>query len=469
MPKTKIIGTIGPVSSQEKVLEPLIRNGLDGVRLNFSFGTNKEFEEIIKLVRRIEARLKKPIAIIQDLQGIKIRTGILKGGEAFLRKGSDFTITTKKMVGNESIVSTTYRSLTRDVKKGDRILLDDGLIELKVREVKGREVRCRVIEGGILRDHKGINLPGVKISAPPLTKKDIEDLRFGISHGVDYIALSFVRSHKDILELKKRIKEIGANIPVIAKIEKPEAIKNLDRILKVSDSALVARGDLGVEMAPEEVPILQKEIILKARKARIPVITATQMLESMTEHLRPTRAEASDVANAIFDGTDSVMLSRETSVGKYPLEAVRMMRRIIDASESKSTERAMPPAEGGLSFPEAICLSAYTAAMKVKAKFIVVFTQSGSTALLISKLRPPVPIIAFTPHEEIMRRMTLYWGVIPKIMKPIENTDEMIDEVERVMLSERLARKGDILIILSGAPIYKKGTTNLMKIHRIGL
>jgi pyruvate kinase len=470
MPKTKIIGTIGPASSEEKLLESLIRNGLDGVRLNFSFGTHKEFEEIIKRVRRIEARLKKPIAIIQDLQGLKIRTGLLKGGEAILKKGNDFTITTKKMVGDESTVSTTYRNLHKDIKKGDRILLDDGLIELKVREVKDREVHCRAIEGGILRDRKGINLPGVKISAPPLTKKDIEDLRFGISHGVDYIALSFVRSHKDISELKRQIEKMGAKIPVIAKIEKPEAIKNLDNIIKISEALMVARGDLGVEMPPEDVPILQKEIILKARQARIPVITATQMLESMAEHLRPTRAEASDVANAIFDGTDAVMLSRETSTGKYPLDTVRMMLRIIDTSESNLMMRRdiITRSEETLFVPEAVSLAASTAALKVKAKAIVVFTQSGSTALLISKSRPPVPIIAFTPHREVVRGMALYWGVIPKIMRPIENTDEMIEEVDRVMLAGHLARKGDTLVILSGAPIYKKGTTNLMKIHKIG-
>lgn len=468
MPKTKIIATIGPASNSEKTMEALIRNGLDGVRLNFSFGTHKEFEEIIKRVRKIEARLKKPVAIIQDLQGLKIRTGILEGGEAVLKKGNDFTITTRDIVGDNVSISTTYRKLHRDVKRGDRILLDDGVMELKVKEVRGKDVLCKVIAGGILRDSKGINLPGVEISAPPLTGKDIEDLRFGISQGVDYIALSFVRSHRDILELKRRIEGIGRDIPVIAKIEKPQAIRNLDKIIDVSDCLMVARGDLGVEMNPEDVPILQKEIILKARI--IPVITATQMLESMAEHLRPTRAEASDVANAIFDGTDAVMLSRETSTGKYPVEAVRMMARLIDASESNMMKEkdAVETFEEALSFPEAASFAAFTTAKRVKAKAIVAFTQSGSTALLISKLRPPVTIIAFTPHREVVRRMALYRGVIPKIMRPIENTDEMIEEVDRVMLAEHLARKGNTLVILSGAPIYKKGTTNLMKIHRIG-
>lgn len=469
MPKTKIIGTIGPASSQEKTLEALIRNGLDVVRLNFSFGTHEGFGEIIKRVREIEKAFKRPIAIIQDLQGIKIRTGPLKKEEVTLKKGEDFTITTAHILGDDKIVSTSYSRLPMDLKSGDKIFIDDGLIQLEVKNVKDSKVYCHILEGGILRPYKGMNLPGVSISVPSLTRKDIDDLRFGISHGIDYVALSFVRSDEDIIDLREVMRTEGVNIPVIAKIERPEAIKNLDGILKMADAIMIARGDLGVEMSPEDVPILQKEIILKARRSMIPVITATQMLESMKEYLRPTRAEASDVANAILDGTDAVLLSAETSIGKYPVETVRMMARIIDAAEKSEIKILDSPPREKPSIPEAISNSACHTAKEIGAKAIVAFTQSGFTALLISKFRPTVPIIAFSPHKGVMRKMSLYWGVIPKRMRPIKNTDEMIDELDRIFLTERLARKGDTLVILSGAPIHKRGATNLMKIHKIGV
>ena len=466
----KIVCTIGPASSSPKVIERLIKAGMDVARLNFSHGTHNEYKKVIKSIRDTSRKLKKAVAILQDLQGPKIRTGLLKDGKIILKSGNKFVLTGRKILGTSEMVSTTYSSMYRDVKKGDRILLDDGLISLKVNNVKGTEIACEVINGGVLTDHKGINLPGIKVGLSSITEKDIEDLYFGIKQGVDYVAISFVRTDKDVKSVKDIIKKKGSFIPVIAKLEKPEAIDNLEKIVDEADGLMVARGDLGVEMSPEAVPVIQKNIISMANKKEKPVITATQMLESMINNPRPTRAEASDVANAIFDGTDAVMLSGETASGKYPVESVEIMARIIFAAESGSLYRHVSDRRRGRisTYPNAVSSAAVHASHQIEAKLIVVFTQSGSTALLVSKQRPSMPIIAYTPSENIMRRLNLYWGVIPKTMGLIEDTDDLIREMDRGLVSNKMVRKGDSVVILMGMPISQKGVTNMMKLHRVG-
>ena len=466
----KIVCTIGPASSSPKVIERLIKAGMDVARLNFSHGTHDEHKKVIKSIRDTSRRLKKTVAILQDLQGPKIRTGLLKDGRVVLKSGNRFILTGRKLIGTSEIISTTYPAMYRDVKKGDRILLDDGLMSLKVNNVKGTDITCEVINGGVLTDHKGINLPGIKVGLSSITKKDIEDLYFGIGQCVDYVAISFVRTDKDVKSVKDIIKKGGVFIPVIAKLEKPEAIDNLEKIMDAADGLMVARGDLGVEMSPEAVPVIQKNIINMANRKEKPVITATQMLESMINNPRPTRAEASDVANAIFDGTDAVMLSGETASGKYPIESVEIMARIISAAESGSLYRHVSDRRRGRisTFPDAVSSAAVHASHQIEAKLIVVFTQSGSTALFVSKQRPSMPIIAYTPIENIMRRLNLYWGVIPKTMGLIEDTDGLIREMDRSLVADKLVRKGDSVVILMGMPISQKGVTNMMKLHRVG-
>jgi pyruvate kinase len=466
----KIVCTIGPASSSPKVIEKLIRAGMDVARLNFSHGTHDEHEKVINHIRDTSRRLKKEVAIVQDLQGPKIRTGILKDGKVILKSGNKVVLTGRELIGTSEIISTTYPAMAKDVKKGDRLLLDDGLMSLRVNKVKGIDITCEVINGGVLKDHKGINLPGIKVRLSSITEKDIEDLYFGIKQGVDYVAISFVRTDKDVRSVKDIIKKKGAFIPVIAKLEKPEAIDNLEKIVDEADGLMVARGDLGVEMSPEAVPVIQKNIINSANKKGKPVITATQMLESMINNPRPTRAEASDVANAIFDGTDAVMLSGETASGKYPVESVEMMARIISSAESGSLYRHVSDRRRGRisTYPDAVSSAAVHASHQIEAKLIVVFTQSGSTALLVSKQRPTMPIIAYTPQENIMRRLNLYWGVVPKTMGLIEDTDSLIREMDRNLIAGRLVKKGESVVILMGMPISQKGVTNMMKLHRVG-
>ncbi len=364
----------------------------------------------------------------------------------------------------------TYPQLVRDVQPGARIFIDDGLIELLANRITGGAVECRVIAGGRIASNKGINLPGTRISAPTLTDKDREDLRFGVAQGVEYVALSFVRGPDDVIAAKQVIAECGGDMPVIAKIERPEAIASLGAILNQADGVMIARGDLGVEMGPEAVPVLQKRIIAEANRCRCLVITATQMLDSMTQHPHPTRAEASDVANAVFDGTDAVMLSSETAIGHHPVEAVRVMDRIIRAAE-EATEpgfvRRADLGHGEVSFPEAICTAASSAASAIAASAIVAFSELGTTTRLLSKQRPAAPIIAFTPFEPVRQRMALYWGVIPHTMVQITTTDERVREAERRLKAEGLAKTGQRIVILSGTRIGEPGGTNLMKLHLV--
>jgi pyruvate kinase len=451
------------------MIRKLIEAGMDVARLNFSHGTHEEHAQSIAILREAAVARKKPIAILADMQGPKIRTGALAGGgTVVLRAGQKFVITTAKVLGDSTRVNTTFQPMPREVKRGDRILLSDGLIELRVEGTTHTEVLCQVANGGILGEHKGINLPGVKLHVPALTGKDRADLRFALSRGADYIAVSFVRRPEDVLLAKSLVKLAKKNTPIIAKLEKPEAIENLDEILRVSEGVMVARGDLGVEMNPERVPVVQKNIIARAREFRRPVITATQMLESMTENPRPTRAEASDVANAIFDGSDAVMLSAETATGKYPLEAVGMMARIIQEAEASIHEFPRPAGTEPLKVAETVAELVCHASRELHMKLIAVFTHSGFTARLVSRYRPLVPIIAFSPEAATRRRMALLWGVTPRTIVDIKKIDALPGVAEKRLLEERLVRKGDVIGIVAGTPMGTRGTTNFMKFHVIG-
>jgi pyruvate kinase len=442
---------------------------MDVARLNFSHGTHADHARSITALRAAAIEHEKPIAIIADLQGPKIRTGPLAGGAPVtLRAGQRFVITTARVPGDSNCVSTTFRPLPREVHRGDRILLSDGLIELRVQQVRGQEVICEVVNGGLLGQHKGINLPGIQLRVPALTPKDREDLVFALKHDANYVAVSFVRHPEDVVLAKNLIRRAGKDTPVIAKLEKPEAIENLDAILRVADGVMVARGDLGVEMNPERVPVVQKMIVARAREARRPVITATQMLESMTENPRPTRAEASDVANAIFDGSDAVMLSAETASGKYPVEAVAMMARIIEEAEASITEFPRPGMQEKLKVAETVAELVCHASRELHMKLIAVFTHSGFTARLVSRYRPLVPIVAFSPEAETRRRMALIWGVMARAIVDVHKVDGLAEIAEQRLLEERLVRKGDVIGIVAGTPMGVRGTTNFMKFHVIG-
>ena len=468
--KTKIVATLGPSSSKPEQIAKLVDAGVDLFRLNFSHGANDDKAKVIDIIRSVADRKKKAIGILADLQGPKIRTGRMENGAISLRKGDSISITTDEVKGRPGLISTIYKALPTDVKPGSRILLDDGLIEFKVHCIEGNTVHCTVIEGGILKDLKGINLPGVNVSSPSLTVKDRIDLDFCLDKGVDYIALSFVRKAEDVEDIKRLIHGRGLSIPVIAKIEKPEAIKNFSSILKVSDAIMVARGDLGVEINAEKVPLLQKNIIRACNEAGKPVITATQMLESMILHPRPTRAETSDVANAIIDGTDAVMLSGETASGGYPVEAVRTMVKIaLDVERSGHWSKlATDSPKKSRSVATAVAEAACHAAAAVNARAIVVFTQSGSTAALISKNRPQLPIIAFAPSEDIRRRLSLYWGVRSLPVGAMSDSDQQIALVDETLLATGVGKKGDVVVITMGVPLGSHGSTNLMKVHTLG-
>jgi len=467
---SKIVCTIGPATRSPRMIRKLLEAGMDVARLNFSHGTHAEHAQSFAMLREAAIEFEKPIAILADLQGPKIRTGALAGGGTVtLRAGQKFIITTAKILGDSTRVNTIFRPLPHEVKPGDRVLLSDGLIELRVEGVRKQEVICRVVNGGVLGEHKGINLPGVKLRVPALTAKDRDDLRFALAHGADYIAVSFVRRPEDVLLAKSLIRRAKKDTPVIAKLEKPEAIENLEAILRVTEGVMVARGDLGVEMNPERVPVVQKNIIARAREFRRPVITATQMLESMTENPRPTRAEASDVANAIFDGTDAVMLSAETATGKYPVEAVEMMGRIIEEAEASIHEYPRPAAqEELLKVPETVAELACRASRELHMKLIAVFTHSGFTARLVSRYRPLVPIVAFSPEVQTRRRMALVWGVASRHIVDIKKIDGLAAIAEKRLLEERYVRKGDVIGIVAGTPMGIRGTTNFMKFHVIG-
>ena len=466
--RTKIVATLGPASDSQEMIERLMSAGVDLFRLNFSHGSMDAKADLINLIRATALKNGKEVGILADLQGPKIRTGKMAGEGMLLTKGQEVVITTAEILGADGMIPTIYTELPRDVTPGARILLDDGLLELKVLAIQGEEVRCTVINGGLLKNNKGINLPGVKVSAPSLTEKDLADLDFCLWMNVDYIALSFVRTPEDVEQIKRIIYSAGKDIPVVAKIEKPEALRNFNKILKVTDAVMVARGDLGVEIQAEKVPLIQKKIIQACNQAGKPVITATQMLESMITNPRPTRAETSDVANAIIDGTDAVMLSGETASGAHPVAAVETMARIaLDVETAGYGSRQDAPAVVTPSIAQAVGEAACRAATSLKAKAIAVFTQSGSTAALISRFRPAIPIVAFTNDIVIQRKLSLYWGVRTRAIQILETMEQQVTLAEQALLAAGL-RRGDIVIIIMGTPIEARGSTNLIKVHKLG-
>jgi pyruvate kinase len=476
MRRAKIVCTLGPSSLEQEMLERLLASGMDVARLNFSHGTHEQHATSIERLRQASLKVRKAVGILCDLQGPKIRTGKLENGAVELRVGAELMITTdESVVGTEEMVSTTNPFLAGDVNPGDRILLDDGLLELRVTSTDKKQlVRTEIIHGGMLKNNKGINLPGVALRAEALTAKDREDLVFGIKVGVDYVALSFVRQPSDLDQARQAMAQAGRQVPIIAKLEKPEALARLDAILDKTDGVMVARGDLGVEIPPEEVPAIQKDIVRRANQRGLPVIVATQMLNSMIDHPRPTRAESSDVANAVFDGADALMLSGETASGKYPIEAVQMMDRIILAAESsmraQGLNKASPgPSQVPASFPDVIADVATRAARGSGASLIAAFTLSGATARLLSHYRPEVPIVAFSPNQEVRRRLALLWGVVPRVLEPILDTEAMVRRVEEELLARGLASKGDRVVIVFGAPVGQPGKINSLRLHTIAL
>ena len=468
--KTKIVCTIGPATGSLSAIEELIKAGMNVARLNFSHGNHEEHADYIRNIRKAASRLNNPIAIMQDIAGPKIRTGRLKRKSVQLKEGSDFILTTTRAIGNERKVSVNLAELPGSVKTGDVIFLDDGAIKLQVMDATQADVRCKVIAGGTLGWEKGVNVPGVNLKIPSFTEKDFTDLLFGIEHEVDFIALSFVRKAADVLRVRRFLKKRGADIPLIAKIEKWEAWEHLDKILAASDGLMVARGDLGVEMPIERVPLVQKEIIRKCNHAGKPVITATQMLQSMIDAPHPTRAEVTDIANSIFDGTDAIMLSGETAVGRYPVEAVRVMMKI-----ALNTEPALPYSKilldkGADLEPQtddAIAYAACHTAHQLGAAAIVAFTSSGSTARRVSKYRPGIPILAATPSPKQRRRLILSWGVHPYEVPDPPTVLNLFEQGIKVSLDSGLARKGDLIVITAGLPLAIPGTTNMLKVERI--
>ncbi|GAB4189835.1 MAG: pyruvate kinase [Roseiflexaceae bacterium] len=472
MRRTKIVATIGPSSNTPELIAQLIDAGMNVARLNFSHGTHDEHAKRIQMLREAARQAGRPLAILQDLQGPKIRTGALVNHAPVpLVPGQHFTITTRDIDGTADMVDTTYKALPGDVAPGDRILLSDGLIELRVLSTTHDEVLTQVVFGGMLRENQGINLPGVRVSAPAVTEKDAADLEFGLAHDVDYVAISFVRRAADVRDVKQRIAAAGKSIPVIVKIEKPEALDDLPAILAECDGVMVARGDLGVEMPAEQVPLVQKRLIKAANDAGLPVITATQMLESMIQNPRPTRAEASDVANAILDGTDAVMLSGETANGKFPVEAVQTMARIAEAAEAANPTPELtdePWAEtDDHDIARAMSAAACAIVDRLSVTAIVAFTISGNTARLVSRQRPRVAIFAFTPAQEVYQRLSLVWGVTPLLTPFVDRLDSLGELVSETLISRGLVEAHDMVVITGGHPLPVRGATNFVKVMRL--
>jgi len=468
MRRAKIVCTMGPaVESPEKVRE-LIAAGMNMARLNLSHGGYEEHQSRLDQVRAAAKEAGKPVAILVDLQGPKIRLARFKAGPHDLSRGDIFTITTDDVEGTKERVGTTYKGLPGDCKPGDRILIDDGKVTVEVTEVKGNDVVTKVIEPGAVSNNKGINLPGVAVSVPALSEKDKEDLRWGLNAGADFIALSFVRSAKDIVDVHKIMDEVGIRVPVIAKIEKPQAVANLQEIVNAFDGIMVARGDLGVELPIEEVPLVQKHCIELAREAAKPVIVATQMLDSMITNSRPTRAEATDCANAVLDGADALMLSGETSVGEFAIEAVQTMARIISHTEEGGMDMIRPMKSAPKTKGGAITKAATEVGAIVGAKYLVTFTQSGDSARRTARLRSPIPILAFTPEVGTYNRMALDWGVEPELTPMVKHTDEMVMQADNLLLKSKRCVEGELVVIVAGSPPGIPGSTNAMRVHRVG-
>ena len=474
--RAKIVATLGPASSTEATFREVVRAGLDVARLNFSHGSHEQKSELIAMVRKVAREEGKPICILADLQGPKIRTGnLVDHRPVLLEAGKRLTITPDPIDGTVERVSTVFTTLAENLKPGDQILLSDGLIELRVQEIVGADVVTEIVNGGLLGEKKGINLPGVAIKVPSLTEKDEIDLEFCLKAGADTVAVSFVQTADDVRYVKRRIAELGSDAWVIAKLEKPQAIDHLDSILEVADAIMVARGDLGVEVPPEKVPAIQKHIIRRAAEYRKPVITATQMLESMIENPRPTRAEASDVANAIYDGSDAVMLSAESAAGKYPVESVAMMSKIVIETESQMHllgQRNGPrPMHVGkrrsLTVPETICECMAHSAQDLDLTAIAIFTESGNTARLLSKYRPDAPIYALSPFEHVVNRAMLLWGTVAILCERFEGTDTLVRMAEEMLQARGYAKPNQVVGIVAGTAT-KTGATNFMRLHRVG-
>jgi len=469
--RAKIVATLGPASQSEAICRDLIRAGVDVVRLNFSHGSHEEKQALIQMVRKVSRLEKKPVCILGDLQGPKIRTSKLKDHKPVeLKAGNKLTITPREVPGTAALVGTTFKTLAENVEQGSRILLSDGLIELRVQEISGADVVCEIVNGGMLGEKKGINLPGVLVRVPSLTEKDTADLEFALKNGIDAIAVSFVRTAEDIRLVRNRVAAFGGETWIIAKLEKPQAIEHVDAILDVSDGIMVARGDLGVELPPEKVPAIQKHIIRRAAEYSKPVITATQMLESMIENARPTRAEVSDVANAVFDGTDAVMLSGESAVGKYPVAAVSMMSRIISEAEAhmREDQRSEPMQRSTrLSIAETICEATAHAVDDLDLRGIAVFTESGFTARQLSKYHPSATIFALSPHEVTINRLNLLWGTKPLRCVKVATTEALVDLAETILEEGGYVRPREVMAIVAGTR-SRSGSTNFRRLHVMG-
>ena len=468
--RTKIVCTLGPASDKEEILRELVKSGLNVCRFNFSHGSHQEHKERMDLVKKVREELGQPVAILLDTKGPEIRTGNFDEPEVLLEEGQKFTITMKDVVGNKEMCTVSYKGLVNDVVPGDTILIDDGLVGLKVEEINGDDIVCIVENSGIVKNHKGVNVPGVKINLPALTEKDIKDIEFGISEGIDYIAASFVRKASDVLAIREVLENNNAtHIQIISKIENQEGIDNIDSILQVSDGIMVARGDLGVEIPTPEIPIAQKMMIKKCNQLGKPVITATQMLDSMMRNPRPTRAEVTDVANAIYDGTDAIMLSGETAAGKYPVEAVKTMATIAKRTEEtlKYNELLKKRKIEDVTVTNAISYATCTTSADLNAKAIISFTTSGHTARMVSKFRPQCPIIATTEDEGVMRRLALVWGVYPVKTSHVGNTDDLFTTSIASAKEKKYLENGDLVVITAGVPSGISGTTNLIKVHTI--
>ncbi|HVW86532.1 MAG TPA: pyruvate kinase [Bryobacteraceae bacterium] len=467
MANAKIVVTLGPASDSPEIVTALIHAGTQIFRLNASHGPWEQHQQRIQTIRAAEKATGRPVGILLDLQGPKIRLGKFAAGKCILQTGARFTITTEERLGDENAASTTYKQFAQDVRRGDRVLLNDGAVTLRARSTDGVAVEFDVVSGGPIGDQKGINLPGVRVSAPSLTEKDLADLQAGLAAGVDYVAMSFVRNSSDVRAVREHMG--AARVPIIAKIEKPEAVQDIDAILAVANGIMVARGDLGVEMSLEMVPPIQKRLIRRARRRNRFVITATQMLESMIENPNPTRAEVSDVANAIYDGSDAVMLSAETSIGKYPVTAVEYMARIAEEAERGIRRRGFAdlPHLAGSSDSDIVADAAFNAARAASVQAIVVFTNSGYSARLVSRYRPPVRIIAMTASMDTVRRLLVNYAVTPVLAPDAMTTDEMLGQMDTLLVQRGLLRPGDKVVFVVGQPVGRAGSTNLMKLHRV--
>lgn len=472
MRRTKIVCTIGPASREKKTMKRLVKGGMNVARLNFSHGKQKEYKQIIRILKEVEKEFELPLGIMLDTRGPEIRIGKIEDDEIKLEQGSELYLTSEDITGSKDRIPVNYSDLNTDLKKGSKILIDDGLIELKVKEKTGQKILCRVTTGGLLKSHKGVNLPGVEVKLPALTDKDKDDIRFGIKNGIHFIAASFVRKAADVIEIRKLLeKEWARDIKIIAKIENQEGVKNIDAIIEVADGIMVARGDLGVELPTEKIPIIQKLIINKSNKQAKPVITATQMLDSMIRNPRPTRAEASDVANAIYDGTDAIMLSGESAIGNYPVEAVKTMARIAEETEkSDFYHKKVFERESfqSTTVTEAISFASCEMSSDLKTRAIITATGSGYTARMVSKNRSKTPIIAATPSDFVLHTLTLSWGIYPLLVEKSSSTDEMIENALNAALESGMVAGGDLVTITAGVPVGISGTTNLIKVDVVG-